>query len=466
MPRPLLPRLLAAATPTGEQSSDADLLRRFVREADTAAFELVVRRHAPAVWTACRRILPEADAEDAFQAAFLVLARKAAAVRGASAGGWLHRVAVTAALKRKAAGRRGPAFGVPAAEPADPAPAPVEALSQAELAAAVHEELARLPDRYRLPVVLCDLEGETQPAAASRLGWPVGSVAGRLSRARALLRDRLARRGYAPVGAVLVLPAAAVPGHVVTAAVAAATGAVPPPVPVSLLATGVLSAMRIAKLKVFSVVLVSAGVVGAAGFGAYTAAAQPAPAPGGAQKAEPPLPGPIPPGPGGKAGPKWPPASAFPEIVTPPRHKGEDVPVPADPGAAFPALFSETALRVEAGEDRYRQIRKAQLDQARQVIVRLRLRMAIGQFQTTEIYENLWLYDDVAVTAAEVWANNPRTLDAWLVDLVRLAKEAEEFAAARVEVGVDQPHMINLTSYHRLRLEAMLWKHRNPGKAP
>src|SRR5437763_16524847 len=100
-------RLLSAATQAGDHVSDAELLRRFTRSRDSAAFELLVRRHADAVWSAALRVLRnEADAEDAFQAAFLVLARKAGSVRGACVGGWLHRVAVNAALKLKASPAR------------------------------------------------------------------------------------------------------------------------------------------------------------------------------------------------------------------------------------------------------------------------------------------------------------------------------------------------------------------------
>ncbi len=456
---PPLPRLLAAATPAGDAATDAELLRRFVREADGPAFELVVRRHAPAVWAACRRILPEADAEDAFQAAFLVLARKAGAVRGASAGGWLHRVAVTAALKRKAAGHRHPVADEAPAQAADPSPSPPDAATREELAAAVHEELARLPDRYRLPVVLCDLEGETQPAAAARLGWPVGSVAGRLSRARALLRDRLTRRGFAPAGSVLVLPLVAVPGRVVTAAVAAATGAAPPAAPVSLLVTGVLSAMRTAKLKVVGVALVSAGLVVSAGFGAYAAVAQPVPTPQGppAAKADPPA------DPGG--GGEWladslrgKVPSAFPDVV-PPKLGGDFV-------AGFPTLLGRGSLRIEPADGTYQRLLKAKIEQYRQHVTRLQLRMEVGQFQSAEYYGLTQISEEVRATVAELWRNDPRVLDAWLVDLVRLAKSIELYAGARVRAGTDPPQQLNAAVAHRLSMEAALWKHRNPGRAP
>lgn len=100
MPHRFFFRLLSSAVPAGDHVPDGELLRRFARDRDTAALELLVHRHADAVWTACRCVVRcDADAEDAFQATFLVLARKAGSVRAASAGGWLHRVAVNAALK-------------------------------------------------------------------------------------------------------------------------------------------------------------------------------------------------------------------------------------------------------------------------------------------------------------------------------------------------------------------------------
>src|SRR5439155_9094191 len=152
MPRRFF-RLLNAAGPAGDHVPDAELLGRFAASRDSAAFELLVRRHADAVWAAGFRILRnEADADDAFQAAFLVLARKAGSIRGACVGGWLHRVAVNAALKLKASRERERPEFPPEQPPVAHAPGSPET---DELAAVVHQELSRLPERYRLPVVLC-----------------------------------------------------------------------------------------------------------------------------------------------------------------------------------------------------------------------------------------------------------------------------------------------------------------------
>ncbi len=174
--------------------SDAALLQRFLRH-DQQAFALLVRRHAPLVWGVCRRILRnEHDAEDAFQATFLVLARKAAGIHTAdSLGGWLHEVATRLALRLRAAlaRRRDVEARVPRASVVMP-----EETGEG-LRALLDEELCRLPDKYRLPLVLCYLEGKTNAEAADALGWPVGSMSRRMGKARELLRRRLVRRGLA-----------------------------------------------------------------------------------------------------------------------------------------------------------------------------------------------------------------------------------------------------------------------------
>src|SRR6516225_4744896 len=147
--------------PRAEGSADQDLLQRFVDERDEAAFETVLRRHGPMVLDVCRGVLRnEADAEDAFQATFLILASKAGSIRKtASLASWLHGVAYRTALKARAqsATRQKLEARVPARQPAEP-----DDLSWREVRQVLHEEVSRLPECYRAPLVLCYLEGATQ----------------------------------------------------------------------------------------------------------------------------------------------------------------------------------------------------------------------------------------------------------------------------------------------------------------
>src|SRR5262245_53192677 len=193
---------------------DAELLARFVDDRDGEAFARLVRRHGPMVLGVCRRILRNgADADDAFQATFLVLARRAGAVRPRSLlANWLYGVAYRTALeaRRAAAVRR--IKERRAAEMRTVSSAPN---MPADLREVLDRELAGLPDMYRAAVVLCDLEGLSRSAAALHLGWTEGTLSGRLARARSLLARRLARQGLAlPAGGV-----AALVGNSATAAV-------------------------------------------------------------------------------------------------------------------------------------------------------------------------------------------------------------------------------------------------------
>jgi RNA polymerase sigma factor (sigma-70 family) len=188
--RGLLERLLARRREAaGEGVSDAELLRRFTQERDEAAFELLVWRHGGMVLGLCRRaVRDEQLAEDAFQAVFLVLARKAGGIRG-NLGGWLFKVArrVSArALQRQPAGQ--PVGETPAPATADPA-------ERDELTAILDAEIARLPERLRKPVVLCYLGGHSTEDAARELNCPRGTVLSRLAAARKRLAARLTRRG-------------------------------------------------------------------------------------------------------------------------------------------------------------------------------------------------------------------------------------------------------------------------------
>jgi RNA polymerase sigma factor (sigma-70 family) len=256
--------------------TDGQLLGRFIDHQDEAAFAALLKRHGPLVWGVCRRLLPHHDAEEAFQATFLVLVRKAASVlpRGMVAN-WLYGVAHRVALhaRRTTARRRSrerqvaqmPEPGVAGQEPGH------------DLLPLLDQELARLPDKYRVAIVLCDLEGKTRKEAARQLGCPEGTLAARLARGRVRLARGLARQGLVvPGGAVAAVlsPSAAsarVPPAVVSATIKAASAfAAGPaagvvPARVAALAKGALNAMLLRKLKV--VALVAALAVVALGGG-------------------------------------------------------------------------------------------------------------------------------------------------------------------------------------------------------
>jgi RNA polymerase sigma factor (sigma-70 family) len=185
------------APESSNQLSDRELLRRFVKDRHEAAFTALVSRHGPMVLSVCQRILHHRqDAEDACQATFLVLARKATSLRWRdSVANWLYEVAYRVALKARSGSRRRAAREGRAEQrlPEDP----LTDISLRELQAVLDEELARLPAKYRAPLILCCLEGTARDEAAKHLGWTVQAVKDRLERGRELLRSRLARRGLA-----------------------------------------------------------------------------------------------------------------------------------------------------------------------------------------------------------------------------------------------------------------------------
>jgi RNA polymerase sigma factor (sigma-70 family) len=182
--------------------SDAQLLERFAGDRDEAAFEALVARHGPMVLGACRGVLHNPhDAEDAFQATFLVLARQARSlwVKGSLAS-WLYQIAVRIAVQARADAERRRRLESQAADVRERQDDPAGRL-EPDLILMLYHEIDRLPEKYRAPVILCHLEELTHEAAAQMLRCPIGTVHGRLSRARDLLRRRLSRRGVAlPAG--------------------------------------------------------------------------------------------------------------------------------------------------------------------------------------------------------------------------------------------------------------------------
>jgi RND family efflux transporter MFP subunit len=255
--------LRSATLQDARSLSDGQLLDHFIEHKDEGAFAALVQRHSAMVWGVCRRMLPHHhDAEDAFQATFIVLARNAASVRRRErVASWLHGVAQRTALKaRGLAGKRGAREKQVTTMPE---PEAAQQDSGDRLDGLIDQELADLPEKYRIAIILCDLEGKTGKVAAGQLKVPEGTLASRLRTGRRLLARRLARQGLAPsagaLAAVLApaatasMPAALV-GKTVKAALLVAKGAVPAAVGMSAkviaLVEGAQKTMLLTKLNV------------------------------------------------------------------------------------------------------------------------------------------------------------------------------------------------------------------------
>jgi RNA polymerase sigma factor (sigma-70 family) len=259
---PLLRYIRRLAAPHNAQMSDRELLLRFTTQHDENAFAALVQRHGRMVLNVAWRVLHNgADAEDVFQATFLVLMRKAATLRWReSVSSWLYEVAYRLALKAKtAAARRHVHEGQIPPPPSGDLPGE---LNWRELQTLLDEELHRLPRSYRVPLILCYLEGSTRDEAAQRLGWSLSTLKRRLERGRELLRLRLVRRGltlsaalFAPMLVQNTAPAALAPGLVqATGRTALQLGAGKPladlvSAPIAALVEGGLKIMFLTKLK-------------------------------------------------------------------------------------------------------------------------------------------------------------------------------------------------------------------------
>jgi RNA polymerase sigma factor (sigma-70 family) len=246
--------------------TDGQLLASFIDQKNEAAFEALVHRHGSMVFGVCRRIVGNHhDAEDAFQATFLVLARKAWSIRPRErVANWLHGVALRTAMKAKTMTTKRRGREKQATEMPEP-----EAAQQdqwRDLQPLLDQELNGLPENYRLPILLCDLEGKTIKDAAQQLGWPQGTLAGRLARGRKLLAKWLANRGVMlPAGSLAAvvsqkMASAGVPTSLMISTVKTATliaagqatvaGVVP--AKVAALTEGVMKSMMLTKLKIMA----------------------------------------------------------------------------------------------------------------------------------------------------------------------------------------------------------------------
>ncbi|MHB1557310.1 MAG: sigma-70 family RNA polymerase sigma factor, partial [Isosphaeraceae bacterium] len=257
---------------------DGEFLRRYAAARDGSAFAALLARHGPMVAATCRAVLRDPlDAEDAFQATFLVLARRAGSIRAGDAlAGWLHRVARRAAVQRSLEIRRRRRIESEALAMDVPDDRSRPGLDPDELAI-LHEEVDRLPDRERLPVVLCDVEGQTYEQAAGRLGWTVPALYHRLAAGRKRLRARLMRRGItaAAAGGLFessrnLAHAAPVPAAWTASALATATGG---PVPASAagLAHTLLRSLLMTRLTVVALGFLATAALVASGISAALA---------------------------------------------------------------------------------------------------------------------------------------------------------------------------------------------------
>jgi RNA polymerase sigma factor (sigma-70 family) len=299
----LISRLVRRSGPPDQTAPDSDLLERFLADRDDRAFAELVRRHGPTVFGVCRRVTRDFHlAEDAFQAVFVVLAAKAGSVRpGAALPAWLYGVAYRTALRARTMSdrrrRREAPVGTPPESPgaaADPVPA-------ADWAAVLDEEIARLPDRLRVAVVLCELGGRSRREAATRLGIPEGTLSSRLAAARKRLAARLRERSVTLSAAAVTaawgrVGSAHVPAALTAKAVAAATAPGQVSAAVAALSNGELRLMFAQKLKAVPVALGLVAVVLAGGLLPAADPPQPAARPGpqpAAVRPQPPGPGQI-----------------------------------------------------------------------------------------------------------------------------------------------------------------------------
>jgi RNA polymerase sigma factor (sigma-70 family) len=288
----LLSQLRDASFEKFSAASDAELLECFVARRDEVAFEVLLRRHGPMVYAVCLRVLHhKQDAEDAFQATFLILAHKAGTVSPRSKlAGWLHGVAHKTALK--ALGRANHRSEVEKRVPVR-SPEEMHGDSHAtEVEAVLDQEIGGLPERYRLPIILCDLEGRLRVEVANMLHCSEGTLSSRLTRGRRMLADRLRRRGVGPTagGIALVLTSRTnvlaeslilqtVPVALSSLACSAGEGGAASP-NVAQLATGVMKSMLIHKLRTAAAgVLGVATVISAALAASYESKAAPASTP-------------------------------------------------------------------------------------------------------------------------------------------------------------------------------------------
>jgi len=423
--------------------SDGQLLALFGRQGQCAAFEELVRRHGAMVFGVCRRVAGNHhDAEDAFQATFWVLARKAKADqigRPDALVGWLYGVAYNVARKAKAKGVR-------RREKESGAVARQEHRSASEEAArewreVLDAELNRLPTRYRALLIQCDFEGKTMQEAADLLGRPVGTVKGQLSRAREMLRKRLVKRGLTTAASALAgwlaeEAASAAPAALVAATVkgiaawaageATAAGAFS--VSVVALTEEMMRSLLMSKIKFMVAVLAAVLVLGSAG-GYFAWAGKPGP-PSPTQQGTPPAPGDDKPGAGGAAEPR-----------------------PDDEPKEFEvALLKMKPLETGPRDDDLYKLMAERFNAALAEVQSAHQRVVAGQIGPDGLFEAT---SRLKHAGLEVFAD-PKQRIKLLEDFVELAKEVERITDARQQAGRATVEEMQRVRYYRLDAEIAL----------
>ena len=415
--------------------ADAELLRRFIDHRDELAFELLLRRHAELVWKVCHGILRHhADAEDAFQSTFLVLARKAKSIRNANVAGWLHRVATNASLKLKA--KRLPTTDTALSLSTD------NGVSLNDDAAILHEEVERLPERYRLPILLCQLQELTHSQAAIELNWPIGTVAGRLSRAKKLLHKRLLARG---VTGLSVATVSVVSPRLLQSAVLVALGQSVASTMVLNLSQGIGASMGLTKLKLTTLALIVGCAVGT---GTSVMMISHADEPGQPSiKIKAPISPELKPPTELVKDKTLGSITAFPELTIPKDHEAVI--------KACPRSFSTTLESINKEDDLLTQLRKHQLAAQSQAVAAIFQHIDMGDANQSlpSTYDMLFQsLDPLYETANIIYGNDPSEWDHWLQERVIVYKNIENFYKERIKVGRSRSR--DILTYHAKRLAA------------
>ena len=434
-----------AARAAADLSSDSDLLNRFIQQRDEAAFAQLVDRHGPLVYGTCRRLLPNSvDAEDAFQATFLVLVRRANQLRGRALGPWLHQVAVWSARNLQRRNRSRVALMRPLEESA-PASVP-SGVAAVDSRLDVDDLLSGLPKKYRVPLILCHLQGWTHQQAAVYLGCPESTLASLLRRGLAKLRQRHGRDPaivLAIAGSSVV--SSALSGAAVRAAVLYRTSSLSiaaSPV-VAELTQGVLRMFWIKKLAFVSLLVVAVGVIGtqvwvgsASGPTLQASALVP-------EESQPP------------AAPKKPVQIVPPNAASTLPDAFPDLVPPKQLEEFNKQLIKDFTRPIPEATPMLKKVRIAQMNNGIIYMSKMMEMIRVGNWSQSDYPSLINMVKEVFQVAAELETTGAGKISAYEMR-VKAFKWFEQFVEARVNAGTDKPHNLNYARFYLLQSEAEL----------